>query len=364
VDPGQEVIHLLAEVGVLVLLFEIGLETNLRGLLHVGGGAAAVAVTGVALPFVAGFGLALLLGAEPLFAAFMGATFTATSVAVTARVLRDLRQLDTPEARVILGAAVIDDVLGLAILLVITGILAGGELSVISALRRLAISVVVLGGSIAVGRLVIPSAMRALSGMRVRGVLVPVSISLAFSLALLADLAGSAMILGAFAAGLILAGTDQRKEIERGVRPVAHLLVPIFFVTVGAQVDLSAFDPRDRAAWPLIAEVLGLAVLAVATKWAAGHSAFWLRIRRNVVGAGMVPRGEVGLIFAQMGFATAALTPEFFGALMLMVMGTTFVTPPWLAWIAGAHREVFSVDEPDAEEQDIGTMDDLVSGEP
>ncbi len=327
VDPGQEMIHLLAEVGVLVLLFEIGLETDLRGLLRVGGASTAVAVTGVALPFVAGCGLALLLGAEPLFAVFMGATFTATSVGVTARVLRDLGWLDTREARVILGAAVLDDVLGLVILSLITSILAGGELSVISALRMLAISLVVLGGSLAVGRLVVPQAMRALSGMRVRGVLVPVSLSLAFSLALLADLAGSATILGAFAAGLILGGTDQRKEIEHGLRPVAHLLVPIFFVTVGAQVDLSAFDPRDRAAWPLIAEVLGLAALAVATKWAAGYSAFWLRIRRNVVGAGMVPRGEVGLIFAQVGRSAGLLADDQFGVVVLVVMITTFVAP-------------------------------------
>ncbi len=327
VDPHKEVIHLFAEIGVLVLLFEIGLETQLRELLRVGGASTVVAVTGVALPFAGGYALATAFGGEPLFAVFLGATFTATSVGVTARVFRDLGHLETVEARIILGAAVIDDVLGLVILTLITSILAGGSLAVGLAVRLLAIAVAFLVGSLAVGRLVIPWAMRGVSGLRVRGALVPAAMALAFGLALLADRAGSATIIGAFAAGLILAGTEQRGEIEHGVRSVAHLFVPIFFVTVGAQVSLAAFNPLDRATWPLIAEVVILAVMAVATKWAAGYSTFWMRIRRNVVGAGMVPRGEVGLIFAQVGRTSGLLSDEQFSVVVLVVMITTFVAP-------------------------------------
>jgi Na+:H+ antiporter len=335
VDPEQEVIHLLAEIGVLILLFEIGLETQLRDLLRVGGASTLVAITGVVLPFAAGYALATAFGGEPLFAIFLGATFTATSVGVTARVFRDLGHLETVEARVILGAAVIDDVLGLVILTLITSILAGGSLSAGMAIRMLAITVAFLVGSLALGRLVVPRAMRAVKGLRVRGALVPAAMALAFGLALLADRTGSATIIGAFAAGLILADTEQRREIEHGVRSVAHLFAPIFFVTVGAQLDLTALNPLDRTTWPLIAEVLVLSIMAAGTKWAAGYSAFWLRIRRNVVGAGMVPRGEVGLIFAQVGRSSGLLSQEQFSVVVLVVMITTFVAPVVLRRLLG-----------------------------
>jgi Kef-type K+ transport system membrane component KefB len=327
IDPHREVLHLLAEVGVLILLFEIGLETRLRDLLQVGGASTAVAGAGVALPFGAGYLAALSFGAGPSLAIFLGATFTATSVGVTARVLRDLGHLDSTEARVILGAAVIDDVLGLVILALVAGMLAGGTPTAGLALRMLAVAVVFLAGSIALGRLLMPRILRLVRAMRVRGALVPVAVALAFGLALLAQLAGSATIIGAFAAGLILAGTAEHREIERGVRPVAQLFVPVFFVVVGAQVDVRDFNPLQRETWPLIAEVAGLSTLAIVTKWAAGFVPFWLRVRRNVIGAGMVPRGEVGLIFAQVGRSSGLLSEEQFGAVVLVVMVTTFVAP-------------------------------------
>jgi Kef-type K+ transport system membrane component KefB len=333
VDPHNEVIHLLAEIGILILLFEIGLEMELRALVRVGGASTAVAVTGVVLPFAGGYCMGILFGADRLLAAFLGATFTATSIGVTARVLRDLGRLETTEARVILGAAVIDDVFGLLILTLITGLLAGGTLSAGLAVQMLAVAVAFLGGSLAVGRLVLPRLMRVVSGMRVRGAIVLAAICLAFSFALLADLAGSAAIIGAFAAGLVLGGVAQRGEIEHGVRPVAHLFVPIFFVTVGAQLDVAAFNPLDRSTWPLIGEMLGLSALAVASKWVAGYSPFWLRIRKAVVGAGMVPRGEVGLIFAQVGRTSGLLSDDQFSVVILVVMITTFVTPVILRWL-------------------------------
>jgi Kef-type K+ transport system membrane component KefB len=335
VDPDKTVVHLLAEIGALILLFEIGLETRLGDLLRVGPASVVVAVTGMLLPFAGGYLLATAFGREPIYAVFLGATFTATSVGVTARVFRDLGHLNTVEARVILGAAVIDDVLGLVILTQVTSLLAGDALSASTALGKLGIAVLFLGGSLGLGRFVVPRVMRGVSGLRVRGALVPAAMAMAFGLALLAVRAGSATIIGAFAAGLILAETDRRHEIEHGVRPVAHLFVPIFFVTVGAQVNLADFNPLDRATWPMIAEVLGLSALAVATKWAAGYSVFWMRLRRNVVGAGMVARGEVGLIFAQVGRSSGVLSSEQFGVVVLVVMVTTFVAPVVLRGLLG-----------------------------
>jgi Kef-type K+ transport system membrane component KefB len=286
-----------------------------------------VAVTGVALPLAGGYLVGLAFGAEPILALFLGATLTATSVGVTARVLRDLGRLDSPEARVILGAAVIDDVLGLMLLTLITRVLAGGSLSAGGALRTLVTGVAFLAGAILLGHWLAPRGARLLGRLRVQGALIAASMSLAFALALLADLAGSAAILGAFAAGLILAGTDQRLRIERTVRPVAHLFVPIFFVVVGAQVDLRPFNPLVSGNWPLIAGVLGLSALAIATKWAAGVAPFWLDCRKNVIGVGMIPRGEVGLIFAQVGRTSGLLSEGQFGGIVLVVMITTFAAP-------------------------------------
>lgn len=327
IDPGEEVMHLLAEIGVLILLFEIGLEMQLKELLRVGGAAAVVAVTGIFLPLAGGYAAGIALGAEPMLALFLGATFTATSVGVTARVLRDLGHLNSPEARVILGAAVIDDVLGLVLLTIITGILAGGALSAGVALRIVGVAVAFLAVALFLGRLLVPHGLRLIAGLRVQGVLVPAAMVLAFGLALVAEEAGSAAIIGAFAAGLILAETDRRHQIEQDVRPIAHLFVPIFFVVVGAQVDLRPFNPLDPANWTLLGGVLGLSLLAIATKWAAGVAPFWIRGRKSVIGVGMVPRGEVGLIFAQVGRSSGLLTEEHFSAIVLVVMITTFVAP-------------------------------------
>lgn len=358
IDPNEEIIRLFAEIGVLLLLLEIGLETKLRSLLETGGAATAVALTGMALPFAAGYAAAAALGAEPILAVFFGATLTATSVGVTARVLRDLGRLDSPEARVILGAAIIDDVLGLVLLTLVTGVLAGGEISAAGALGMLAIALFFLCGSLLLGRVLIPRALRVISRMRVQGVLMPAAVALAFSLALLAQVAGSATIIGAFAAGLILGGTGQRREIEEQVRPIAHLFVPVFFVVVGAQVDLRPFNPLQPESWPIISGVLVLSLLAVVTKWVAGLAPFWLPFRKSVIGAGMVPRGEVGLIFAQVGRSSGLLSEERFSALVLIVMITTFVAPVML-------RRLLSRESEDAEAEPPGPhggVEELVTG--
>jgi Kef-type K+ transport system membrane component KefB len=341
--PGGEVLHVLAELGVVLLLFEIGLETDLREMFRVGPVSLAVATVGVVLPFLFGFLYwayaphAAREGAVDLTTAaiFVGATLTATSVGITARVLSDLNRMNTPEARIIIGAAVIDDVLGLVILAVVSGLAAGTSLAPLGVLRIFAVAVGFLVVAVLVGRYVAPRLFDLVVRMRVRYVLLVVSMAFVLALAAVAALAGSALIIGAFAAGLILSGTNQFDTIEREVRPVASIFAPIFFVSVGASVNVRLLDPTQGASGLLgVAGVLTL--LAILGKVAAGWAAPWGRFRRLVVGVGMIPRGEVGLIFADIGRRAGILNEAVFGAILLMVMATTFVAPPGLKLLFGA----------------------------
>jgi Kef-type K+ transport system membrane component KefB len=332
-----ELIHVLAELGVVLLLFEIGLETDLREMFRVGPAALAVAVVGVALPFAFGYLFWRYAphahsGSDDLVTAaiFIGATLTATSVGITARVLSDLGRMNTAEARIIIGAAVIDDVLGLVILSVVTGVAAGAALSFLGILRTLAVAVGFLVVAVVVGRFVAPKLFDVINRMRVRYVLLVSSIAFAIGLAALAGLAGSALIIGAFAAGLVLSGTNQFDTIEHEVRPVASIFTPIFFVSVGASVDLALLNPSTPGARATLLIAGALILLAIVGKIAAGWAAPWTRFRRIVVGVGMVPRGEVGLIFADIGRRSGVLGDEVFGAVLLMVMVSTFIAPPTL----------------------------------
>jgi Kef-type K+ transport system membrane component KefB len=331
------VIHVLAELGVLLLLFEIGLETDLREMFRVGPAALAVAVVGIALPFAFGYFFwryapHAASGTSDLVTAaiFIGATLTATSVGITARVLSDLGRMNTPEARIIIGAAVIDDVLGLVILSVVTGVAAGAAVSFLGILWTLAIAVGFLVVAVLLGRFLAPRLFDVIDRMRVRYVLVVASIAFALALAALAGLAGSALIIGAFAAGIILSGTNQFDTIEHEVRPVASIFTPIFFVSVGSSVNLALLNPSTPAARATLLMAGVLILLAVIGKVAAGWAAPWIKFRRLVVGVGMVPRGEVGLIFADIGRRSGVLGDEVFGAVLLMVMVTTFIAPPAL----------------------------------
>jgi Kef-type K+ transport system membrane component KefB len=332
-----DLIHVLAELGVLLLLFEIGLETDLREMFRVGPASLAVAAVGVVLPFAFGYlfwryAPHAMSGEGDLVTAaiFLGATLTATSVGITARVLSDLRRMNTPEARIIIGAAVIDDVLGLVILSVVTGIAAGAAVSLLGILRTLGVAVGFLVVAVVVGRYAAPRLFDVIDRMRVRYVLVVAAVAFALGLAALADLAGSALIIGAFAAGLILSGTNQFDTIEHEVRPVASIFTPVFFVSVGSSVNLTLLIPSTPEARATLLTAGALIVLAIVGKIAAGWAAPWARFRRLVVGVGMIPRGEVGLIFADIGRRAGVLSDEVFGAVLLMVMVTTFVAPPAL----------------------------------
>ena len=339
-DSLTPVFHLLAEVGVVVLLFEIGLATDLRALLRVGPAATAVAAVGVALPFALGFlywrsgwHASEPTAADPLTTAvFVGATLTATSVGITARVLNDLHVLESLEARLVLGAAVIDDVLGLVILSVVSALAAGAAFTLPGALRVLAVAVAFLVAALAIGVRFAPRIFALVDQLRVRGMVLVTAFAFLLVMCALAERAGTAFIIGAFAAGLILAETRQAALIEERIRPVADIFTPLFFLSVGAAVDLRAWNPlvpENRSTLTIAGVLLAIALIG---KFVSGWAAPWRRFNRAAVGVGMAPRGEVGLIFAQIGLAAGILSTRLFGVMLLVVVATTLVTPPLLQW--------------------------------
>jgi len=339
-DPLTPVFRLLAQVGVVVLLFEIGLDTELDAMKRVGAGAAAVAVVGVAVPFVAGFvywrsgwhGYEHTV-ADPLTTAiFVGATLTATSVGITARVLKDLQLLHSVEARLILGAAVIDDVIGLVILGVVQGVAGGAAFSLGSALRILGVAVAFLFVALWIGLRFAPGIFAVVDRMRVRGVLLVSAFAFLLLLCALAQRAGTALIIGAFAAGLILSETKQFDRIEDRIKPVSDIFTPIFFLSIGAAVDPRVWNPLVPENHQTLAIGGTLLAIAVLGKLASGWAVPWRRFNRLAVGVGMAPRGEVGLIFAQIGLTAGILSSRLFSAILFVVVATTLVTPPLLKW--------------------------------
>jgi Kef-type K+ transport system membrane component KefB len=342
--PAADIFHLLAELGVVLLLFEIGLETDLRELFRVGTASLAVATVGVILPFALGFAYWAFAphagsgGSTDLatVAIFVGATLTATSVGITARVLSDLQQMHTAEARIIIGAAVIDDVLGLVILSLVSGLAAGAPPGPWGVLRTLGVAVGFLVIAVLVGRYIAPRLFDLVVRMRVRYVLLVFAIAFVLTLSAMAAMAGSALIIGSFAAGLILSGINQFDTIEREVRPVASIFAPVFFVSVGSSLNLRLLDPTQAGSAGLLGVAATLTLLAIIGKLAAGWAAPWIPFRRLVVGVGMVPRGEVGLIFADIGRRAGILNEAVFGAILLMIMATTFVAPPGLKRLFGS----------------------------
>ncbi|MGO9467552.1 MAG: cation:proton antiporter [Isosphaeraceae bacterium] len=335
VDAGNETVHLLSEVGVVILLFAIGLETDLGRLFKVGATSLVVAVVGVVLPFALGYFACRLLGLTNIISIMAGATLTATSVGITARVLSDLGRLHDLEGQIVLGAAVIDDILGLMVLSVVTGLAQGRDVTLRGIGVTSATAIGFLVATVLVGMIVVPRLFRVADHLDLPGTPTTLALISAFGLASLADLCGSALIIGAFAAGLLVARAPQAREIEHGITAIGHFFVPLFFVAVGASVDCAALNPLDRAS--RFALLVGgmLIVVGVLGKLLAGYAPFWFRGNKTVVGVGMVPRGEVGLIFAQMGLASGVFDAGLFGAVTLMVMVTTLVAPPALKLLLG-----------------------------
>ena len=351
-DPAEPSIVLLAEVGVLILLFEIGLHTDVSSLMKVGREALTVALVGVALPFGLGYGVALALGLGTIPAIVCGAALTATSIGISARTLTDLGQLETREGQIVLGAAVLDDIVGLVILSVVSSLVGGVALTLggITLTTVIAIGFVVV--AVVLGRFLVPPVFRAIASADAAVALGLAGIVFALILGLLAEKSGSASIIGAFAAGLILHPTPQRAEIEKSATQLGHFFVPIFFASVGAAVDVSTFGDIKVL-------TIGAALIAVGVvgKFLAGYSPFWFSGRKSLIGIAMIPRGEVGLIFARMGLATGALTAHLYSAIAMMVLVTTLITPPLLAWNARVRPK-----QPPSDRPGEGGIDDLVAG--
>jgi Kef-type K+ transport system membrane component KefB len=327
--PVSDSIFLLAEIGLILLLFEVGLETDLGELIQVGGPALSVALAGMVLPFAGGYLLTVALGHSTLTSVFVGAALTATSIGITARVLSEIGAMETREGRVILGAAVVDDVLGLVVLAVVSRVAESGSVDVGMALRATLFSIGFLILAIALGLPLGKHLVGIVARANVRGVLLTAAVAFALLVALAAKAAGSAPIVGAFAAGLVLARTNRRHDIDHALRPVVDIFAPLFFVYVGAQVDVSHLNPLNPENRSSLLLALGLTIVGFFGKFAAGWAA-WGGMRHAFIGAGMVPRGEVGLIFADLGRRTGALPEPVFVAVVVAVFATTFLAPPLL----------------------------------
>ncbi|MBF2015361.1 MAG: cation:proton antiporter [Rivularia sp. T60_A2020_040] len=328
----SEAISILAELGVIVLLFEIGLESDLRELQKVGYQAAIVAVVGVVAPFTAGTaGLMFLFNVPTIPAVFAGAALTATSIGITSKVLSELGYLKSPEGQIIVGAAVIDDVLGIIVLAVVASLAKTGEIDISNVIYLIISATVFLFGSILLGKFFNKAFNLSAEILKTRGNIVIPAFIFALLMSFLANAIHLEAILGAFAAGLVLDETDKRNELDEQVIPIADILVPIFFVTVGARVDLSVLNPIVPENRQGLVLAVFLIVVAIIGKVITGWAVFGKPgINRLAIGVGMVPRGEVGLVFAGIGAASGALDKPLQAAIIIMVILTTFLAPPFL----------------------------------
>ncbi len=361
----DSIITFLAELGVVVLLFQIGLESNIAKMKAVGLRAFIVATVGVVAPFVLGtylIGPWLLPGLSSSAYLFLGATLTATSVGITARVFKDLGKLHTPEAQIVLGAAVIDDVMGLIILAVVSAIVSLGAVSLGAVTWITAKAILFLAGSIVIGQLLAPRLGQLLSKIHTgTGMKFTLAVSFGLVFAYLAQEIGLAPIVGAFAAGLVLdpvhfkyfqdptivedvkqsletadATTRERvgqvlerhshRHIEDILEPLGFFLVPIFFVKTGMDVRLETMFNL-----PILMTALGITVVAFVGKIVSGLVAG--KVDKQIVGWGMVPRGEVGLIFATIGKGLGVVSDQVFSMIVIMIILTTLLTPPILTFL-------------------------------
>lgn len=331
-ESQTEVLNVLAELGVILLLFEIGLESDLRELIKVGPQAAVVAVVGVAVPFSAGTaGLITLFHMAIIPAVFAGAALTATSIGITAKVLSELRQLNTREGQIIIGAAVLDDILGIIVLAVVASLAKTGEVHISNVIYLIVSAAAFLIGGILLGRFFAPYFLGLVKQLKTRGQLLVASMVVVLALSYLGAILNLEAILGAFVAGLILGETEKQHELQTQVSPLSDVLVPLFFVSVGAKTDLSVLNPTIPANQAGLIIAAFLIIVAIAGKVVTGLAVFGQPgINRLAIGVGMIPRGEVGLVFAGVGTAAGVLDDSLNAAVIMMVILTTFVAPPLL----------------------------------
>ncbi|HAX80698.1 MAG TPA: sodium:proton antiporter [Cyanobacteria bacterium UBA11372] len=352
----SEVVSVLAELGVIILLFEIGLESDLRELQKVGYQATIVACVGVAVPFAAGTaGLMLLFHVAAIPAIFAGAALTATSIGITSKVLSEIGQLKSREGQIIVGAAVIDDILGIIVLAVVASLAKTGEIDVWNVIYLIVSATVFLIGSILLGKFFNKSFSAVTKLLKTRGNLIVPAMIFAFFMAFIGSAIHLEAILGSFAAGLVLDETDERNELDEQVKPIADILVPIFFVTVGAKADLGVLNPVVPENREGLVIAVFLLVVAILGKVVTGWSVFGQPgINRPAIGIGMIPRGEVGLVFVGIGSASGTLDKPLQVAIIIMVIMTTFLAPPLLRLVFKEPVEPNQPIEPAKEPANVG----------
>lgn len=330
-----------AEIGAILLLFSVGLETSVKEMAKEGLSSFLVALVGVTFPFVLGYFFAdfvPLEGTTSHTSLFLGATLTATSVGITARVLRDLGQIARRESKIILGAAVIDDVIGLVILAVVSGILITNAVSFSEIFVIAGKALLFIGGTLLLGSFVLGRLIRIAHQVKVEGMMIVTALAVAFLFAYVAELLQLAAIVGAFAAGMLLTeehfhGFQERISVTDMVSVLSHIFVPVFFVLMGMWVDLSSL-----ATFQIFIIGILLTLAAVAGKLVSGLAALGKGIDRLSIGIGMIPRGEVGLIFASMGLSMKVISPAIYSVVIAMILLTTLLTPPLLKWSLGRQR--------------------------
>lgn len=325
----------LAEIGVIFLLFTVGLETKPAAIFKVGKRAALVAVLGVIAPFVGGWLLMRAWGASGVEAMFVGTAMVATSVGITARVLSSMGFIETTTARIILGAAVIDDILGLLILAVVTS-LAAGSVNYPALVVTAALAIGFTAFVALVGAPVVKRMAPKIENLHLSHALFVTSLLLCLGLSVAAVYIGVAAIIGAFLAGMAFAEAGEDKPtMHKQMSGVTEFLVPLFLVNIGMQLKLEIF--RDRS---VIALALLVTLIAVITKLiACGLGAWGLGWRRaGQVGMGMVPRGEVGIVVAQIGLGLAVINQSLYGVVLVMAVATTLIAPPFLRILYGSEK--------------------------
>jgi Kef-type K+ transport system membrane component KefB len=326
-------VDVFSRYGIIFLLFLVGIETSVDEMRKVGPNSSRVAVIGVLLPFVLGMVASWLLleDVELHTSMFLGATLAATSVGITAMVLQEMKMEKTEIAHIILGAAVIDDILGLLMLAIISGIVITGSIDLVHISITVIIATLFLAATIYIGPYFIRLFVRLFCRLDIIEAKMFVSYLFVMVMAWMANLAGLATIIGAFAAGLILQDAyfeswdDDKKcpvTIKDLIMPLEVILVPIFFVLMGLQVKLEMFLQKD-----VMILAAGLLVAAIVGKVLSGFGAFGVK-NHMAIGIGMMPRGEVGLIFAAIGKSLGVLDDALFSAVVLMVIVTTLLSPP------------------------------------
>ena len=331
----------VATLGLFALLFLTGLESELDELVAVGAQATTVAVAGVALPFALGTaGLMTLFHVEVIPAVFAGASMTATSIGITASVFGELKMLRSREGQIVIGAAMLDDILGIVILAVVVSLAGGGSLEIGPILKLVAAALVFVVAAIGLSRTAAPAFDWLLDRLKAPGEVIVASFVVLTLCCFAATAIGLEAALGAFAAGLILSNSRHCKAIETAVKPVVALFATIFFVLIGTGMDLSVLNPLDPANRPGLVVAAFLLVVAIAGKVAAGWSFLSEQpTNRLVVGLGMMPRGEVGLIFLGLGTQAKLLTPALEAAILLMVIGSTFLAPVLLRLVLAGKND-------------------------